>query len=330
MLAYIVRRVLLMIPTFIVTSLVAFIIIQLPPGDYVSSIVAQLQSQGDQVSREAMESLKQMYGLGDPAPVQYFKWMRNILLRGDFGLAFDYAQPVSAIIWDRVWLTIWLSLGSVFITWLVAFPIGIYSAVRQYSPGDYLFTFLGFIGIAVPGFLLALVIMYIQFKYFGKTSIGGLFSPEFAGAAWSWAKAGDLIKHIWVPVLILAFGGTAELIRIMRANLLDEKRKPYVVTARAKGLPEWKVLMKYPVRLALNPFVSTIGWTLPYLVSGSIILSVVMNLPTTGPMLLRALKVQDMYLAGSLILILSVLTIIGTLLSDILLALLDPRIRYQR
>ena len=319
-----------MIPTFIVTSLVAFIIIQLPPGDYVTSIVAQLQSQGDQVSREAMESLKQTYGLGDPVPIQYLKWMRNILLRGDFGIAFDYAQPVSEIMWDRVWLTLWLSLGSVLITWIIAFPIGIYSAVRQYSPGDYLFTFLGFIGIAVPGFLLALVIMYVQFKYFGKTSIGGLFSTEFAGAAWSWAKFADLIKHLWVPVLILAFGGTAELIRIMRANLLDEKRKPYVTTARAKGLPEWKVLLKYPVRLALNPFVSTIGWTLPYLVSGSIILSVVMNLPTTGPMLLRALKVQDMYLAGSLILILSVLTIIGTLLSDILLALLDPRIRYQR
>jgi peptide/nickel transport system permease protein len=330
MLRYIARRVLLMIPTFIVTSLVAFLIIQLPPGDYVTSIIAQLQSQGDQVSREAMESLREMYGMGDPVPIQYFKWMRNILLRGDFGIAFDYSQPVSEIIWDRVWLTLWLSLGAIFITWIIAFPIGIYSAVRQYSAGDYLFTFLGFIGIAVPGFLLALVIMYLQFKYFGRTTIGGLFSPEFAGSPWSWAKAADLLKHIWVPVLILAFGGTAELIRIMRANLLDEKRKPYVVTARAKGLPEWKVLLKYPVRLALNPFVSTIGWTLPYLVSGSIILSVVMNLPTTGPMLLRALKVQDMYLAGSLILILSVLTIIGTLLSDILLALLDPRIRYQR
>lgn len=330
MLRYIARRVLLMIPTFIVTSLVAFLIIQLPPGDYVTSIVAQLQSQGDQVSHDAMESLRQMYGMGDPIPIQYFKWMRNILLRGDFGIAFELAQPVSKVMWDRVWLTIWLSLGSVLITWLVAFPIGIYSAVRQYSAGDYLFTFLGFIGIAVPGFLLALVIMYLQFKYFGRTTIGGLFSPEFAGSPWNWAKAMDLLKHIWVPVLILAFGGTAELIRIMRANLLDEKRKPYVVTARAKGLPEWKVLLKYPVRLALNPFVSTIGWTLPYLVSGSIILSVVMNLPTTGPMLLRALKVQDMYLAGSLILILSVLTIIGTLFSDILLAFLDPRIRYQR
>jgi peptide/nickel transport system permease protein len=225
-------------------------------------------------------------------------------------------------------LTIVLSLGSVFITWLIAFPIGIYSAVKQYSLGDYVFTFIGFIGIAVPGFLLALVLMYVRFKYFGET-IGGFFSSEFVNAPWSMARVADFFQHIWIPVLILAFGGTAELIRIMRANLLDEMRKPYVITARAKGLPEWKVLLKHPVRLALNPFVSTIGWTLPYLVSGSIILSVVMNLPTTGPMLLRALQVQDMYLAGAVILVLSVLTILGTLLSDILLAWLDPRIRYQ-
>jgi peptide/nickel transport system permease protein len=330
MLQYILKRILLMIPTFLVTSLVAFIIIQLPPGDFTTSYVADLNSRGDQVSADALQNLKAMYGLGDNAVVQYVKWMKNIILRGDFGIAFDYSQPVSQLIWGRVWLTIWLSLGSLIITWLLAFPIGIYSAVKQYSAGDYIFTFIGFIGIAVPGFLLALVIMYVQFKYFGSTTIGGLFSSEFANAPWSWARVGDLITHIWVPVLILAFGGTADLIRIMRANLLDEKRKPYVMTARAKGLPEYKVLLKYPVRLALNPFVSTIGWTLPNLVSGSIILSVVMNLPTTGPMLLRALRVQDMYLAGSIILILSFLTIIGTLLSDILLALLDPRIRYQK
>jgi peptide/nickel transport system permease protein len=219
-------------------------------------------------------------------------------------------------------------LGSVLITWAIAFPIGIYSAVKQYSPGDYVFTFLGFVGIAIPSFLLALVLMYLQFKYMGTTS-SGLFSSQFVNAPWSGDKVVDMLGHIWIPVLILAFGGTAELIRIMRANLLDELRKPYVVTARAKGLPEWRVLLKYPVRLALNPFVSTIGWTLPALVSGSIILSVVMNLPTTGPMLLRALQLQDMYLAGALILILSTLTIFGTLLSDILLAWLDPRIRYQ-
>ncbi len=320
----------MMIPTFFVTSLVAFIIIQLPPGDYATSYVANLQAQGDQASKEAIESLRQMYGLGDTPVVQYAKWMRNILLRGDYGIAFELSEPVSKLMWSRVWLTIWILLGAVFITWIVAFPIGIYSAVKQYSAGDYLFTFFGFIGIAVPGFLLALVLMYVQFKYFGNTSMGGLFSAEFAHAPWSLARAADLIRHIWMPVLILAFGGTAELIRIMRANLLDERRKPYVTTARAKGLPELKVLLKYPVRLALNPFVSTIGWTLPNLMSSSIILSVVMNLPITGPLLLRALKVQDMYLAGSLILVLSVLTIVGTLISDILLAILDPRIRYQR
>jgi peptide/nickel transport system permease protein len=330
MFQYILKRLLLMIPTFLVTSLVAFAIIQLPPGDFVTSYIADLNSRGDQVSSEAVSNLRTMYGLGDNVAVQYFKWMENIILKGDFGIAFDYSQPVSRLIWGRVWLTIWLSLGSVLITWLLAFPIGIYSAVKQYSVGDYIFTFIGFIGIATPSFLIALVIMYVQFKYFGNTSIGGLFSGEFVSAEWSWARIGDLISHIWVPILILAFGGTADLIRIMRANLLDEKRKPYVITARAKGLPEWKVLLRYPVRLALNPFVSTIGWTLPNLVSGSIIISVVMNLPTTGPMLLRALKVQDMYLAGSIILILSLLTILGTLISDILLAMLDPRIRYQK
>ncbi|MBN1890855.1 MAG: ABC transporter permease [Thermoflexales bacterium] len=328
MLQYILRRLLLMIPIFFVVSLVTFAIIQLPPGDYATSYLANLAAQGDQVSRAAAESLRQAYGLGQPLPIQYVKWMYGILTRGDLGMAFELGQPVSRVIWERVWLTVALSLGSVFITWALAFPIGIYSAVKQYSLGDYVFTFIGFIGIAAPGFLLALVVMYIQFKYFGQT-LGGLFSSEYVNAPWSMARVVDLIQHLWLPVLILAFGGTAELIRIMRANLLDEMHKPYVITARAKGLPEWKVLLTYPVRLASNPFVSTIGWTLPYLVSGSIILSVVMNLPTTGPMLLRALRVQDMYLAGALILILSVLTIFGTLLSDILLAWLDPRIRYQ-
>ncbi len=329
MLQYILRRLLLMIPTFFVISLVAFAIIQLPPGDFATSYIAGLAAQGNQVSQDATEALRQMYGLGDPLPVQYFKWMKGILTRGDFGLAFDLREPVSQVIWERVWLTVALSLGSVVITWMIAFPIGIFSAVRQYSLGDYFFTLLGFIGIAVPSFLLALVLMYLQFKYFSKTT-GGLFSDHFVNVPWSVARVWDLIQHLWIPMLLLAFGGTAELIRIMRANLLDEMRKPYVVTARSKGLPEWKVLFKYPVRLALNPFVSTIGWTLPYLVSGSIILSVVMNLPTTGPMLLRALQVQDMYLAGAIIMILSLLTIIGTLVSDVLLAWLDPRIRFNK
>jgi peptide/nickel transport system permease protein len=328
MLQYILRRALLMIPTLIVTSLVAFIIITLPPGDYATSYVANLAAQGDTVSQETARAIREEFGLDQPVAIRYLKWMQGILTRGNFGIAFEMRQPVATLIWERVWLTLALSLGSVLITWLIAFPVGIYSAVKQYSWGDYLFTFLGFIGVAVPSFLLALVLMYLQFKYMGTTS-GGLFSSELVNAPWSWEKIVDLLGHIWIPVLILAFGGTAELIRIMRANLLDELRKPYVITARAKGLPEWRVLLKYPVRLALNPFVSTIGWTLPYLVSGSIILSVVMNLPTTGPMLLRSLQVQDMYLAGAIILILSALTIVGTLLSDILLAWLDPRIRYQ-
>ncbi len=328
MLQFILRRILWMIPTFIVTSIVAFIVIQLPPGDFATSYIANQAAAGTTAGQEMIESLRASYGLDQPAPIQYAKWMQGILTRGDFGIAFEFRQPVSSLIWGRVWLTLLLSLASVLITWIIAFPIGIYSAVKQYSAGDYAFTFLGFVGISVPSFLLALVLMYIQFKYFGKT-IGGLFSTEMDSAPWSWAKVVDLFQHIWLPVLILAFGGTAELIRIMRANLLDELRKPYVVTARAKGLPEWKVLITYPVRIALNPFVSTIGWTLPYLVSGSIIISVVMSLPTTGPMLLRSLQSQDMYLAGSLILILSILTIIGTLASDILLAWLDPRIRYQ-
>ena len=328
MLQFILRRILWMIPTFIVTSIVAFSVIQLPPGDFATSYIANQAAMGTTAGQEMIESLRASYGLDQSAPIQYAKWMQGILTRGDFGIAFEFRQPVSSLIWGRVWLTLLLSLASVLITWIIAFPIGIYSAVKQYSAGDYAFTFLGFVGISVPSFLLALVLMYIQFKYFGKT-IGGLYSTEMDSAPWSWAKVVDLFQHIWLPVLILAFGGTAELIRIMRANLLDELRKPYVVTARAKGLPEWKVLITYPVRIALNPFVSTIGWTLPYLVSGSIIISVVMSLPTTGPMLLRSLQSQDMYLAGSLILILSILTIIGTLFSDILLAWLDPRIRYQ-
>lgn len=329
MLQFILRRLLYMIPTFFVTSVVAFAVIQLPPGDFATTYVAAQAAQGDSSSaQEVLAQLRKSYGLDQPMYIQYSKWMWGILTRGDFGIAFEFHQPVSSLIWERVWLTLALTLASVLVTWIIALPTGIYSAVKQYSFGDYTLTLLGFLGISIPGFLVALVIMYVLFKYFG-TTLGGLFSSDFENAPWSLAKVGDLISHIWLPVLILAIGGTAELIRIMRANLLDELRKPYVVTARSKGLPEWKVLMKYPVRMALNPFVSTIGWTLPHLVSGSIIISVVMSLPTTGPMLLRSLQSQDMYLAGSIILLLSILTIIGTLLSDILLAYLDPRIRYQ-
>jgi peptide/nickel transport system permease protein len=266
--------------------------------------------------------------LGQPLYVQYFKWISNILLRGDFGQSFAWNMPVSALIWERVALTFVLSLASLLFVWIVAFPIGIYSAVKQYTLGDYVATFIGFIGLATPSFLIALVLMYIAFKYFNQ-SVGGLFSPDYQEAPWTWGKVWDLLGHLWIPVVILGTEGTASLIRVMRANLLDELRKPYVVTARAKGLPEWKVILKYPVRLALNPFISTIGYVLPGLVSGSAILSIVLSLPTTGPLLFRALLSQDMYLAASFILMLSVLTVIGTLLSDVLLAWLDPRIRYE-
>jgi peptide/nickel transport system permease protein len=325
---YIIRRILAMIPTLFLASVVAFAIIQLPPGDFATSYVANLSAMGDNVSQEALQSLREAYGLDQPVLIQYFKWIGGILTRGDYGISFEHREPVSSLMWERIWLTMWLSLGSVLLTWLIAFPIGIYSAVKQYSIGDYVFTFIGFIGVSIPAFLVALVLMYIQFKYFGKTT-SGLFSDEFISAAWSWERVKDLLAHLWLPALILGLSGTAELIRILRANLLDELRRPYVITARAKGLPEWRVILKYPVRLALNPFVSTLGWILPGLISGSIILSQVMNLPTTGPLLLRSLQSQDMYLAGSMILILSVATVIGTLISDILLALLDPRIRYQ-
>lgn len=328
MLSFIARRILYVIPTFFAVSIIAFIIIQLPPGDYLTTLVASMASQGEKIDPAAMEALKMRYGLGQPLIVQYFKWMSNIFLRGDFGQSFEWNQPVIDLIWSRLWFTFILSLSTLMFVWAVALPIGIYSAVRQYSMGDYIFTGIGFIGLAIPNFLLALVLMYIAFKYFNQ-SVGGLFSPEFQDAPWGWAKFWDMMSHMWIPVVIIGTAGTASLIRVMRANLLDELHKPYVVTARAKGLPEWKVIMKYPVRVALNPFVSTIGWVLPALISGEAIVAVVLSLPTTGPLLLRSLMSQDMYLAGSFILMLSTLTILGTLISDILLAVLDPRIRLE-
>jgi peptide/nickel transport system permease protein len=329
MFQYIIRRILDMIPTLFLISIVSFIIIQLPPGDYLTSLVATMASTGETVDRAALVALEQRYGLGQPVYVQYWKWISGILLRGDFGQSFEWNQPVSALIWGRLALTFVLSLATLLFTWFVAFPIGIYSAVRQYSIGDYITTVIGYIGLAIPNFLLALVMMYISFKYFNQ-SVGGLFSPEYQDAPWSFAKVLDMLAHLWIPVVIIGTAGTAGLIRIMRANLLDELHKPYVVTARAKGLPEYKLLLKYPVRVALNPFISTLGWTLPTLVSGAALISIVLSLPTTGPLLLRALMSQDMYLAGSFILMLSTLTVIGTLISDILLAWLDPRIRYEK
>lgn len=322
------RRVLLMIPTLFAISIVSFIIIQLPPGDFLTTLVSQLSSQGESVNQEALNSLRRQYGLGEPVYVQYFLWMRNILLHGDFGDSFEYNRPVRDLIGSRLAWTVGISLGSLAVTWLVAFPVGIYSAVRKYTPGDYVLTFVSFLGLAIPEFMLALLLLYVSSEYLGL-SVGGLFSPQYQDAAWSIGKFGDLLAHLWIPVIIIGVASTAGLVRIMRANLLDELNRPYVVTARAKGLEERKLLLKYPVRLALNPFVSTAGWTLPAIISGEAIVSIVLSLPTVGPLLLRSLQSQDMYLAGSLILILSVLTVIGTLLSDILLAWLDPRIRYM-
>ena len=327
MLAYIGRRALLGIFTVWAISVLAFAIIQLPPGDYVTSYIAQMASMGSVVSDEEAQNLRIQYGLGQPMYVQYLKWMK-LVVQGNFGMSMEWRRPVTEVIGDRLWLTVVVSVAALLLTWVLALPIGIYSAVRQYSVGDYIATFIGFIGLAVPNFLLALVILYFGFILF-NANIGGLFSPELQDAPWSQAKVWDLLKHLPVPALILGLAGTAQQIRIMRANLLDELRKPYVVTARSKGLPESTVILKYPVRVALNPFASTIGYTLPYIVSGSIIVSIVLGLPTVGPLLLKALIAQDMFLAGTIVLLLGVMTVIGTLISDILLVWIDPRIRIE-
>lgn len=308
-------------------TVLSFLIIQLPPGDYVTSYIAQMSLSGGIVTEADVIALRQQYGLDQPIYVQYMKWMQQIL-RGNFGMAMEWGRPVLDVIGDRIWLTMIVSAAAIVLTWGLALPIGIYSAVRQYSFGDYLFTFIGFIGIAIPSFMLALILMYVGFKYFGA-NIGGLFSPEYLEAPWSLAKVWDLVQHLPLPALVLGLGGTAQMIRIMRANLLDELRKPYVVTARAKGLPETRLILKYPVRAALNPFASTIGYLFPYVVSGSIIVSLVLSLPTVGPLLLKALIAQDMFLAGTIVLMLGVMTVIGTFISDLVLIWIDPRIRLE-
>jgi len=317
-----------MIPTLIIISVISFIIIQLPPGDYLTSYIAQLSETGESVDEAVIASLKKRYGLDQPMYIQYFMWINGVL-HGDFGQSFEWNKPVSELIWERLALTMAVSLFSLIFTYVVAIPIGIYSATHQYSIGDYFFTFVGFLGLATPNFLLALVLMFLFYKYFGL-SVGGLFSPEFVEAPWSWAKVIDMMNHMWIPVIVIGTAGTCGLIRVMRGCLLDELRKQYVVTARAKGVGERKLLFKYPVRVAVNPIISTIGWTLPSIVSGATITAIVLSLPTTGPLLLRSLMSQDMYLAGSFILLLATLTVIGTLISDILLAWLDPRIRYEK
>lgn len=357
MLVMILRRILWMIPTLLVISLVSFAIIELPPGDYVTTKIAELEELGIQVSQEQLEHYRMAYNLGDPFWKKYIKWLNELSPFGferaddgrylrvtdkdgdesfnwpwfkwpNLGLSMEHQKPVSKLIGERLLLTMVVSILTLLFTWLLAIPIGIYSAVRQYSLSDYFFTFLGFVGLATPPFLLALVLMYIAQERWGIDA-SGLFSPEFKTEPWSFAKFVDLLQHIWIPVIVLGLAGTAGLIRIMRGNLLDELRKQYVITARAKGLGRIKLLIKYPVRVAINPLLSTIGWLLPFIVSGSVIVAVVLNLPTVGPLLLSSLLSQDMYLAGSIIMLLAFLTVIGTLISDILLVIADPRIRYE-
>ena len=326
---YLLRRSLYMLFTIWVISVIAFVAIQLPPGDFVTNMVQMMITAGGrELTPEWMMQLRERYGLDQPVYVQYIKWLRNIIFRGHFGYSFVYLRDAAELITERMPMTFGLSFGSLMIVWIVALPIGIYSAVKQYSIGDYIATFFGFIGLAVPSFLLALIFMLVSSVFFDESMVG-LFSPEYADAPWSWDKIVDLLKHLWIPVLLIGLGGTARLIRTMRANLLDELKRPYVETARAKGLPEWRLLLKYPVRHALNPFISTIGWTLPTLVAGEVIVAIVLNLPTSGPVLYEALRRQDSYVAAGFILILSTLTVIGTFISDVLLAMLDPRIRLQ-
>jgi len=328
MLDFIIRRLLLFIPLLVIVSIVSFVIIQLPPGDFLTSYILQLKATGTDVSEETIQSLVQLYGLDQPIHIQYIRWIKNIILRGDFGRSFQWNKPVKEVIGERITLTVAISVLALIFSWIIAVPIGIYSATHQYTFFDYFFTFLGFIGISTPGFLLALVVLWIAHTL--GYNITGLFSSEFIEAPWSLAKIIDMLKHMWVAIIIIGIAGTAGLIRVLRATLLDELKKQYVVTARAKGLPERKLLFKYPVRLAINPLISTIGWMLPSIISGQILVAIVLNLQTTGPVLLRATMQQDMYLAGSFILILSALTITGTLISDILLAWVDPRIRYGK
>ena len=325
MIKYIIRRLLLMIPTLFAISIISFVIIQAPPGDFVTHYISQLESMGDWIDPGDIEALREYYGLGQPIYVQYYKWMSGIL-HGDLGRSLLWGQPVTKLLADKIPWTMTISLASLIFVYAVSIPIGIFSATHQYSIRDYLFTFIGFIGLAIPNFLFALVLLWVYFVYTGNVAVG-LFSPEFLMAPWSPARFLDLLKHLWMPAMIVGTAGACGLIRIMRANLLDELQKPYVMVARAKGLTERKMLFKYPFRIAINPLISTIGWTLPGLINGALLVSLVLGLPTIAPIFLNALISQDMFLAGSIIMVLSTLTVIGTLISDILLVWVDPRIR---
>ena len=324
---YIAQRLLILPLLMVIYSFVIFVIIQAPPGDFLTAYVATLASSGSSISADQIAALRHQYGLDQPFLVQYFLWMQN-LFHGDFGLSLEYQRPNADLISEQLGLTLALALFSFVLTWAIAVPAGIYSATHPRSLVDHVLTVINYVGVATPNFMLALILMWMAFAYF-DINVTGLYSPEFVDAPWSFARVGDLLFHIWLPGLVLGIAGTARLSRIMRANLLDELNKPYVVTARAKGMREWRLVLRYPVRLAFNPLVSTIGWYLPALFSGSLIVATVMNLPNIGPLLLRALINQDMYLAGGILLIYSFLTIVGTLLSDVLLALIDPRIRVE-
>jgi len=327
MLTYLFRRLATMVVTMLVISFLIFIIIQLPPGDYLTTYIEELKAQGEVVDPKKVEFLRAQYGLDKSMSEQYFVWVSG-LVQGDFGYSFEFNLPVSEVVGDRLWLSMVLNFSTVIFVYLVAFPIGVYSATHQYSWGDHGLTFIGFIGLATPNFLLALILLYFANVWFG-TSIGGLMEPRFVDQPWTYDKVMSLLAHLWVPVVVIGTSGTAGMIRRLRANLLDELQKQYVVTARAKGLSEGRLLIKYPMRMALNPFIADIGSLLPQVVSGSVIVSAVMSLPTTGPMLLSALQSQDMYLAGSFLIFLAMLTVVGMFVSDVLLALLDPRIRLE-
>ena len=326
MLRYILHRILVMVPTLVAISIVTFTIIQLPPGDYLSTMLSELQSQGEGVQREKIEYLRQLYGLDRPMWEQYLYWAAG-LLRGDLGYSFEYDRPVNEVIGDRVFLTFLISFATILFTWVISFPIAIYSATHKYSWADHGLTFLGFLGLAMPNFLFALILLYFANVWFG-ISVGGLVDPVYIDQPMSLGKFVSVLQHLWVPVLVIGTAGTAAMIRRLRANLLDELQKPYYVTAHAKGLPPGRALVKYPLRMALNPFIADIGNLLPEFISGSALVSVVLSLPTTGPILVRALQTQDMYLAGSFLMLESFLVVLGVLVSDILLAWLDPRIRF--
>ena len=331
MLMFILRRSLLALLTIWALSVISFVIIQLPPGDFVDTYIQELMfgnvATGAAIGGGQFETtLREQFGLDQPIYLQYLRWAGK-LVRGDFGQSLEFQKPVSEIVSERLLMTIILAGTTALFSWALSIPIGIYSAVRQHSVEDYTITFIGFLGLAVPDFLLALWLLWITFTYFPDHGIGGLFSPQYIEAPWSFARVMDLASHLWIAAFVVGTAGTAALIRVMRANLLDELNKPYVVTARAKGLPEWKLILKYPVRMALNPLVSTLGYLLPVLMSGSVIVSVVLSLPTEGPLLLRALLAEDMFVSATIVLLLGTLTVIGTLLSDILLGILDPRIR---